>query len=111
MFDTRIKANMDSDAINDAFDSVVGSKPLNREVVEEMAKEKSWSRESEIKKMFKVLPQLSEDGRIRVVNGLIRIARSGDPAYAWGQFQDGIITLSDRAARGTMYHESFHFVT
>lgn len=110
-FDIRIKANMDSDSINDAFDSVVGSKPLNREVVEEMAKEKSWSRESEIKKMFKVLPQLSEDGRIRVVNGLIRIARSGDPAYAWGQFQDGIITLSDRAARGTMYHESFHFVT
>lgn len=61
--------------------------------------------------MTKVLPQLSEDGRVRVVDGLIRIARSGDPAYAWGQFQNGIITLSNKAARGTMYHESFHFVT
>lgn len=47
---------MDSDAINDAFDSVVGSKPLNREVVEEMSKEKSWSREAEVKRMSKVLP-------------------------------------------------------
>ena len=102
---------MDSAAINDAFDSVVNSKPLNREVVEEMSKEKSWSREAEVKRMSKVLPQLSEDGRVRVVDGLIRIARSGDPAYAWGQFQNGVITLSDRAARGTMYHESFHFVT
>ena len=110
-FDTRIKSNMDSNAINEVFDSVVGSKPLNREVVKQMAEERSWSREAEIKKMSKVLPQLSEDGRVRVVNGLIRIVGTKNPSYAWGQFQDGIITLSDRAARGTMYHESFHFVT
>lgn len=110
-FDTRIKANMDSSAINDVFDSIIDSKPLNREVTNQMSKEKSWSRESEIKKMSKILPQLNEDGRVRVVNGLIKIARAGNSAYAWGQFQNGIITLSDRAARGTMYHESFHFVT
>lgn len=110
-FDTKIKDNMDSDAINAAFDSIMGTKPLNREVTEQMSREKSWSRESEIEKMSKVLPQLGEDGRVRVVDGLIRIARSGNPAYAWGQFQNGVITLSDRAARGTMYHESFHFVT
>lgn len=110
-FDIRIKANMSSDEINDAFDSVIDSKPLNREVINQMSEEKSWSREAEIKRMSKLLPQLSEEGRVRIVNGLIRIARAGSPAYAWGQFQNGIITLSDRAARGTMYHESFHFVT
>lgn len=33
-FDTKIKANMDSDAINAAFDSIMGTKPLNREVTE-----------------------------------------------------------------------------
>lgn len=102
---------MSSDKINDAFDSLFDLKPLNREVVRQMDEEKSWSREAEVERMSKVLHQLGEDGRVRVVDGLIRIARSGDPAYAWGQFQNGVITLSDRAARGTMYHESFHFVT
>lgn len=111
-FDAKVKANMDADEINEIFDDITGYRsPLNREVTRQMAEEKSWSRESEVEKMTKVLPQLSEDGRVRVVDGLIRIARSGDPAYAWGQFQNGIITLSNKAARGTMYHESFHFVT
>lgn len=110
-FDAKVKANMSSDEINNAFDSLFDLKPLNREVTRQMDKEKSWSIEAEIEKVSKILPQLSEDGRIKVVNGLLRIARSGDPAYAWGQFQNSMITLSDRAARGTMYHESFHFVT
>lgn len=102
---------MSPDEINAVLDSVMGSRPLNREVINEMAESKNWSREDEIEKMSKVLPQLNEDGRVRVVNGLIRIARTGDPAYAWGQFQNGVITLSNKAARGTMYHEAFHFVT
>lgn len=110
-FDTRIKANMDSDAINDAFDSVIGSKPLNREVTKQIDKAKSWNIEDEVQRVIKILPQLGRDGAVRFVDTLIEIARSSRPAYAWGQFQNGIITLSKLAARGTMYHEAFHFVT
>lgn len=110
-FDAKIKANMDSDAINEVLDGILGSKPLNREVVEQMTEAKGWSREAELDRISKSLPQLSQEGRVRVVDGLIRIARAGDPAYAWGQFQDGVITLSNKAARGTVYHEAFHFVT
>lgn len=110
-FDAKVKSSMDSTAIDNLLEQVMGSKPLNREVVDQMEADKSWSQDAEVKRMQKSLPQLSQEGRIRVVNGLIRIVESRDPAYAWGQFQDGIITLSDRAARGTMYHESFHFVT
>lgn len=108
--DIRIKANMGSDAINDAFDSVIGSKPLNREVAKEMETQKNWNRDSEVARVKKMLPQLSEEGRVKLVDALIKITNSPKPAYAYGQFQNGIITLS-KFGRGTAYHESFHFVT
>lgn len=68
----------------------------------------TWNQEKELAWIKKVLPQLSDNERVRVVNGLIKVAKSG--AYAWGQFNDGIITLSDIAAKGTTYHEAFHAV-
>ena len=68
----------------------------------------TWNQEKELAWIKKVLPQLSDNDRVRVVKGLIRVANSG--AYAWGQFNDGIITLSDIAAEGTTYHEAFHTV-
>ena len=68
----------------------------------------TWNQEKELTWIKKVLPQLSDNDRVRVVKGLIRVANSG--AYAWGQFNNGIITLSDIAAEGTAYHEAFHAV-
>ena len=68
----------------------------------------TWNQEKELAWIKKVLPQLSDNDRVRVVEGLIRVANSG--AYAWGQFNNGIITLSDIAAEGTAYHEAFHAV-
>lgn len=68
----------------------------------------TWDKEKELAWIKKVLPQLSDNDRVRVVEGLIRVANSG--AYAWGQFNNGIITLSDIAAEGTAYHEAFHAV-
>ena len=68
----------------------------------------TWNQEKELAWIKKVLPQLSDNDRVRVVKGLIRVANSG--AYAWGQFNKGIITLSDIAAEGTAYHEAFHAV-
>ena len=67
-----------------------------------------WDKDKELAWLNKVLPQLSESERVVVTNGLIRVAKTG--ALAWGQFSDGIITLSDIAAEGTTYHEAFHVV-
>ena len=67
-----------------------------------------WDKDKELAWLNKVLPQLSESERVVVTNDLIRVAKTG--ALAWGQFSDGIITLSDIAAEGTTYHEAFHAV-
>ena len=67
-----------------------------------------WSQEKELKWLSKVLPQLSEQDRVKVVKGLIKVGKRG--TLAWGQFDKGVITLSDIAAEGTAYHEAFHAV-
>lgn len=68
----------------------------------------TWNREKELAWLENVLPQLSEQDRVRVVEGLIQVADNGP--VAWGMFSDGIVTLSDIAAEGTAYHEAFHVV-
>lgn len=67
-----------------------------------------WDEKKELKWLSKVLPQLSEQDRVKVVKGLIKVGKRG--ALAWGQFDKGVITLSDIAAEGTTYHEAFHAV-
>ena len=67
-----------------------------------------WNQEEELNWLNKVLPQLSKNDRVKVVKGLIKVGKSG--AVAWGQFDKGVITLSDIAAEGTAYHEAFHVV-
>lgn len=68
----------------------------------------TWNQEKELAWIKKVLPQLSDNDRVRVIKGLIRVGNQG--ALAWGQFNNGIITLSDVAAEGTTYHEAFHAI-
>lgn len=67
-----------------------------------------WDEKRELEWLNKVLPQLSEQDRVKVVKGLIKVGRQG--TLAWGQFDKGVITLSDIAAEGTAYHEAFHVV-
>lgn len=67
-----------------------------------------WNQEQELNWLRRVLPQLSEGDRIKVVKGLIKVAGNGP--LAWGQFDKGVIILSDVAAEGTTYHEAFHAV-
>lgn len=67
-----------------------------------------WDEKKELKWLNRVLPQLSEQDRVKVVKGLIKVGKRG--ALAWGQFDKGVITLSDIAAEGTAYHEAFHAV-
>ena len=64
--------------------------------------------EKEAKWLRKVLPQLSKNDRLVIAKGLINVGTKG--LKAWGKFNDGIITLSDVAAEGTLYHEAFHAV-
>lgn len=67
-----------------------------------------WNQEKELNWISRVLPQLSKNDRVQVVKGLIKVGRQG--ALAWGQFDKGVITLSDIATEGTAYHEAFHAV-
>lgn len=76
--------------------------------VDESLEAPVWNQEKELKWLNKVLPQLSEQDRVKVVKGLIKVGKRG--ALAWGQFDKGVITLSDIAAEGTAYHEAFHAV-
>lgn len=68
----------------------------------------TWNREKELKWLEKVLPQLSKEDRVKVVDGLIQVAEHGPKA--WGMLSDGIVILSNVAAEGTTYHEAFHVV-
>lgn len=76
--------------------------------VDETIEAPIWNQEKELNWLSRVLPQLSESDRVKVVKGLIKVGRQG--ALAWGQFDNGVITLSDIAAEGTTYHEAFHTV-
>lgn len=67
-----------------------------------------WNKEKELEWLNKVLPQLDANELVKIQEGLIKVAESG--ALAWGQFDNGVITLSDIAAEGTIYHEAFHAV-
>lgn len=67
-----------------------------------------WNQEKELNWLSRVLPQLSKNDRVQVVKGLIKVGKRG--ALAWGQFNKGVVTLSDIAAEGTAYHEAFHVV-
>lgn len=69
---------------------------------------KIWDKDRETEWLSRVLPQLSTEERLQFVEGLIKVANSG--GGAWGMFSRGIITLSDIAAEGTLYHEAFHAV-
>jgi hypothetical protein len=72
-------------------------------------KESLYQNEEKIRRL---LPQLSEQGRIVVVQGLIKtVDEAGNPVEAYGEFRDGILTISSEAPLGTVYHEAFHYVT
>ena len=81
-------------------------KPTRLRVVDKPAV--LWDKGKELKWLEKVLPQLSREDRIRLLDHLIEVGEKG--ATAWGMVSNGIMTLSDMAAKGTAYHEAFHIV-
>lgn len=70
-----------------------------------------FNKQRELSWMQKALPQLSTKEHLEFIDRLIEVAGSKDGEVAWGKFQNGLITISDLAARGTLYHEAFHAVT
>lgn len=69
---------------------------------------RKWNERKEMAWLRKALPQLSSVEIARTHNGLIKV---GNSTYAYGMFKNGIITIAEAAARGTLYHEAFHAVT
>ena len=66
------------------------------------------SLDKELKQLERMLPNLTKEQRIQVVNSLINVKSKG--VKAGGQFLRGIITISRFATEGTTYHEAFHAV-
>lgn len=102
-----IKANYDSTNKKDFTQKIDFKKARYRKTEDNNTK---WNREQEMTWLKKALPQLSDEQRVQIVDGLIKIADSDNPGYAWGQFYRGLITISNEAASGTLYHEAFHAV-
>ena len=65
-----------------------------------MKKELSW--------LDKVLPRLSKENKLRIVEGLIKCS---DGTWSYGQMKQGLIYLASNGKEGTVYHEAFHAVT
>ena len=97
-----IQAEMEINQSDDEFDA-----EFELRQVDDLSRP-LWDREKELQWLDRVLPNLSKEDRVVITKGLIKVAKTG--ALAWGQFSDGIITLSDIAAEGTTYHEAFHAV-
>ena len=90
-----------------SIENYLGMKPLYRRVTES----NEQVRERELKWLSRVLPNLNSEEIIKIVDGLIKIPAESGGGFAWGQFKQGIIEISNLAARGTVYHESFHAIT
>ena len=67
-----------------------------------------WDKDQEVSWLEGVLPQLSTEDRLQFTEGLIPVVEQGTKAF--GSFDGHIITLSNIAAKGTLYHEAFHGV-
>lgn len=82
--------------------------PKNRKVNDQETT--TWNKEGELNWLKKNLPQFSEKDRLRIVDGLIKIASKDNPGYAYGQYVNALITIGSKAASGTLYHEAFHAI-
>lgn len=67
--------------------------------------------ENDVSTLKKMFPRLSEEGRIRLVNGLIKtVDESGNPVRAYGMYINGVLYISDQSPKGTAFHEAFHYI-
>ena len=62
----------------------------------------------EIAALRNVVPYLTRDEAVMIIDGLIETGRKG--VLAQGQFRNGLIILSREGVQGTAFHEAFHGV-
>ena len=105
-FDIKAKT-FDTTKLDGTIDEFLNRKALYRK---EDSLQQTWNKEKELNWLSKVLPNLSTNDHLRIVDGLIKITKDSNVEFAWGMFENGIITLSNQAAEGTTYHEAFHAV-
>lgn len=96
----------DEDILGGSINELLGIEQQNRATTSE---KQVWNKNKELRWLNRVLPQLNKEGRVRIVDSLIRIPNSDKKA--WGRFKKGIIDIYDRAASGTLIHEAFHAIT
>lgn len=104
-FNTNSK-NFDTTKLKGSVNDFLGRKGLYREASEDI---EVWDKDKELSWIKQALPNLSSEEQLRIVDGLIKIPNKD--SFAWGQFKQGIIYISNVAANGTVYHEAFHAVT
>ena len=83
------------------------------EITEETSAEEmsdTTKRQRELERIKKMFPNLSENGRILVVNGLRKISEYGNATSIYGHFRDGMIYINSESPMGTGFHEAFHYV-
>lgn len=68
-----------------------------------------WDKAKELEHLNKILPNVMRSNLLKIHKGLIEVNSKGGAA-AWGIYKDGLITISDIATKGTVYHEAFHLV-
>ena len=92
------------------FDIVEETDDEGNELDREVSEEETipWNKQKELTWLGKVLPQFSVTERLRFKKDLLRIGHTG--RKAWGKVSNGIMTLSEKAASGTVFHEAFHEV-
>lgn len=90
-----------------SVDDFLGRKGMYRRIDKS---QRVWDRQKELTWMKRVLPNLSDEEHLRIREGVDKLA-THDGGYAYGKFQNGIITLAGNTVRGTLYHEAFHAVT
>lgn len=100
--DALIKPSMSNEEIEKTVKENIGI-TLNRDVEKENT---SSDLQRELSIINKILPRLSDEERVIISKSILRTP-SGK---AWGQFKNGIITIYTNAAKGTIYHEAFHYV-
>lgn len=102
ILDTKIKKSMSKEELSKVF-----SENLNKTLLRKTKGENtSTTITKEIARVRKILPQLSKEEAITLVNKII----DTKDGFAWGYFKNGMITLYKNAAKGTAYHEAFHYV-
>lgn len=99
------------DAINDDLDDIKIDDDLQYKRQYDTDNNIPMNVQLELKWLDRALPQISREDKLEIVNTLIDI-KGSHGAKAYGQFRDGIITLASTSntARGTLFHEAFHYV-